>query len=379
MQDDVIRQPLGSREIRTAVVGVGHLGRHHARILANLAGARLVGVVDADERRAAEQGALLGVPHYLDCRELIGKAEAVAVAVPTKCHHAVARELLDCGIHVLLEKPITVSVREADELIDLAHARGALLQVGHLERFNPSVVALSSYVDMPLFVQVERIGSFSGRGMDVDVVLDLMIHDLDIVVALVGAPCETIDAIGIPVLSQQVDIASARLHFQSGTVATLTASRVSAKRLRQMRIFQPSSYLSLDFEAQRLEVCRLSGTMDGTGGPGIAIAREAVPVTPGEPLVAELQSFLDALRTGAAPVVSGETGRAALLAAIRVRSAIAESAAAIAEKHRNWARRTGHRPATALPLIAAAAQATDRPAKPPTTVLSPPAATRDDV
>jgi len=246
------------KEVRLAVVGVGHLGRHHARVAASLAGYRVVGVHDHHPGRAAEVAGEFGLAMLTDLEEVAREAEAVVVATPTVSHAEVSRFFLDRGIHVLVEKPMTATRAEAEDLVARARRAGRVLQVGHVERYNPAIEAALSLVDSPRFIEVHRLGVFTARSLDVDVVLDLMIHDLQIVSALVQRPVREIRAAGVPVLTPKLDIANARLEFDGGCVANLTASRVSAEKVRKCRVFAPSLYVSIDMQAQSVSAVRLS-------------------------------------------------------------------------------------------------------------------------
>ena len=304
---------LGGRPIRVGVVGVGHLGQHHARVYAGLPGVALAGVVDPDPARRAEMTARFGVPAHADHRWLLGRVDAASVAVPAKSHGPVVADLLAGGVDVLVEKPIAETVAEADALVALAAARGRILQVGHIERFNGAVRALQELVDSPGFIEVHRLAPYAGRGTDVDVILDLMIHDIDIILSLVRSPLQDVHAVGVPVLTDQVDIANARLQFASGCVANLTASRVSASRLRKIRLFQRDAYFSVDYATQEIAIYRRlppDGAPDDAGGKGLPrIVREDVAIQRVELLQAELESFLACVRERRRPVVSGEDGR----------------------------------------------------------------------
>lgn len=294
--------------LRVAVIGVGHLGRHHARILAGLDGVRLVAVADVSRERAEEVAAPLGVPALADARELAGQVDAVTVAVPTESHVAAALPWLAEGVSVLVEKPLARSVAEADRLIAAARVSGAWLATGHTERFNPAVAAARAHVRAPRFVEVHRLGTFPERSLDIDVVFDLMIHDLDVLLSLIDGEVVSVEAVGVPVLTDRIDIANARLRFEGGCTANLTASRISRERVRKIRVFQQDAYISVDYAAQDLEVYRLrrdAGARPSIEGGRIAVARE-------EPLKRELQDFLSAVREGRAPLVSGEDGRRAL-------------------------------------------------------------------
>jgi len=301
-------------EIRTAVIGVGSLGQHHARVYATLGGCRLTGVYDVDPARARNVADKHGVPVFESLRDALAGAEAFSVSVPTVDHHRVAKALLEAGKDVLVEKPITTTLAEADDLIRLADERRSVLQVGHIERFNPATEVLRAAATRPRFIEVHRLGSFSPRSLDIDVVLDLMIHDLDIVLALDGSEPVQVDAVGVPVLTPRVDIANARLRFASGLIANLTASRVSAEKVRKFRVFFPKTYISVDFAAREAQVYRL---VDGDGGvPDIKVEKTAAPDE--EPLRRQLEAFLRAVRDRSEPQVSARDGRRALALAQRV-------------------------------------------------------------
>ena len=243
--------------LRIAVVGVGHLGRHHARILSSLPGVQLTAVVDTNRDRAEEIASAVKTRALFDARDLMGHVDAVTIAVPTELHRDIALPFLAAGIHVLVEKPMARSLEEADELIAAADAASTVLAVGHTERFNPAVAAARSLLVDPRFIEVHRLGTFPERSLDIDVVFDLMIHDLDVVLSLVHAEVESIEAVGVPVLTGRVDIANARLRFANGCIANLTSSRISRDRVRKIRFFQPAAYLSIDYAAQKVEVWRL--------------------------------------------------------------------------------------------------------------------------
>jgi predicted dehydrogenase len=294
--------------LRIAVIGVGHLGRHHARILSTLPGAHLVAVVDTNVARAREIAAAHGVEPAFDYRDVLGRVDAVTIAVPTELHSEIALPFLQAGVPVLVEKPMARSLAEADAMIAAATTAGARLAVGHTERFNPAVDAARALVTDPRFIEVHRLGTFPDRSLDIDVVFDLMIHDLDVVLSLVKSDVESIEAVGVPVLTPRVDIANARLRFANGCIANLTASRISRDRVRKIRFFQPSAYLSIDYAAQKVDVWRLKheeGAMPSIEGG-------EVPVTNEEPLGRELADFLDAVVANRAPLVTGEDGRRAL-------------------------------------------------------------------
>ena len=303
------------RNVRVAVVGVGHLGQHHARIYTELPGVELVAVVDVAETRRREVAGRLRVPAAADYRTLLGKVDAVSVAVPTLLHAEIARAFLVAGSDVLVEKPITRTVTEADDLVAVAAAGGRILQVGHSERYNAGVQALAKLVQDPGFIEVHRMGPFPGRGTDVDVVLDLMIHDIDIVLTLVKAPVTAVSAVGVPVISDQVDIANARIEFASGCVANLTASRVSGERLRKIRVFQRDTYFVLDYASQELHLFRPTPA-DGSGRS--RLTRVDIPVSRVEPLRQELEDFVSSVRTRRPPMVPGEDGRQAVAVAAQI-------------------------------------------------------------
>ncbi len=304
----------GSGSLRIAVIGVGHLGRHHARILSAMPDVTLVGVADIDHARAEEVAASVNTRVLTD----IGDADAVAVdavivAVPTDAHAAVAVPLLRKGIAALVEKPLARSLEEADAMIAAAREGGTTLAVGHSERFNPAVTAALPHITRPGFIEVHRLGTFPDRSLDIDVVFDLMIHDLDVLLATVGSDVVSIEAVGVPVLTPRVDIANARLRFASGCIANITASRISRDRIRKVRFFQPHSYVSIDYASQELEIWRLrpDTTPAAIEGGKIELPRE-------EPLKLELHDFVDAIRQRRAPRVTAEDGRRALALAQRI-------------------------------------------------------------
>jgi predicted dehydrogenase len=300
--------------MRMAVIGVGHLGRHHVRLLAQMPGVELVAAVDINAARASEVAAAHGTTAATDWREVIARVDAVTVATPTEVHADIAAAFLDRGIHVLVEKPLAATTAEADRLVSLAHERGAVLAVGHTERFNPAVAQVKPLIQRPRFIEVHRLGTFPERSLDIDVVFDLMIHDLDLVLDIVGADVTGIEAVGVPVLTPRVDIANVRLRFATGCIANLTASRISRDRVRKIRFFQKDAYVSIDYAAQEAEVWRLVRTERETPrieGGKLEIERE-------EPLKRELDDFVGAVRAGRPPVVTGEQGRAALALAERV-------------------------------------------------------------
>ena len=310
-----------SEKIPVAVIGVGEHGRKHAQQFLGVVGARLAGVYDLRAERAQAVAAELGVRAFESLEETLGSVAAVSVVIPTTDHAAIARQAFDRGVDVLLEKPITRTLQEADDLITCAAAGGRILQVGHLERFNPGVVAAKAVTRTPLFFEIHRLGVFSPRSLDVDVVFDLMIHDLDLILWMVDAPVRDVRAVGLPVLSDKVDIANARVEFDNGTVANLTASRVSTERVRKFRYFQPSEYVSIDFT--RRDVLVLSVDREGAS-PRIGFRK--LETASQEPLAAELDAFIESVRTRRAPLVGGREGRDALALAERVMICIEEHA-----------------------------------------------------
>jgi predicted dehydrogenase len=297
-----------STPLRIGVIGVGHLGRHHARLVGGIAGAKLAAVVDTQRDRATAAADLAGALALDDYRDLFGKVDAVTIAVPTELHHDVALAFLERGIPVLVEKPITRTLAEADALIAAAQRSGATLATGHTERYNPAVAAVLPLVSTPRFVEVHRLGVFPDRSLDIDVVFDLMIHDLDIILAIVKSEVTAIEAVGVPVLTDKFDIANARLRFASGCIANVTASRISKERVRKIRFFQPDAYISIDYAEQEVEGYRLKrreGQRPEIQGGKLPVARE-------EPLKRELEDFVHAVREKRAPLVTGEDGRRAL-------------------------------------------------------------------
>jgi predicted dehydrogenase len=294
--------------LRAAVVGVGHLGRHHARILSSIEGATLAAVVDTNETRAAEIAASVGARAFTNALDIVDQVDLVSIATPTETHAEIASLFLDRGIPVLVEKPLARSVDEADAIIRAAARTGAVLAVGHTERFNPAVIAARPAVKDPGFIEVHRLGTFPERSLDIDVVFDLMIHDLDLVLSIVQSEVESLEAVGVPVLTDRADIANARIRFASGCVANITASRISRDRTRKIRFFQRDAYISIDCGAKEAEVYRLVRHADRR--PTIEGGKIDVP--DGEPLRNELQDFVDAVRTRRAPLVGGADGRRAV-------------------------------------------------------------------
>ncbi len=311
-----------TEKIKTAVIGVGHLGREHARIYAGLEETELVAVCDISAANGKAVAERYGVPLVRDFRELPGAVEAVSVATPTVSHHEVTCACLEAGTSVLVEKPISRTTAEADEMIELAKSRGVTLQVGHIERFNPAFRALRPNISRPRFFEAHRMGIFTPRSLDIDVVMDLMVHELDIIATLVQSEVVRIDAVGIPILTPKIDLANARLEFADGCIANITASRVSGERLRKLRIFQPHQYYSLDYAEQQVAMCRLVPPEQPATLPGIVAGN--LEVTRREPLLAEIESFVEAVRGRKTPEVTGEEGRRALALAIEVLERIRE-------------------------------------------------------
>jgi predicted dehydrogenase len=317
---------------RVAVIGCGDFGRNHVRVYCEL-GADIAGVYDVDRARRDQAAAEFGVPAFEGIENLAGRVDAASVAVPTSEHSHVGCALLDQGIDVLVEKPMAASLLEADRLINAARRQGRILQVGHVERYNPGLAAVRPHVGKPLFFEVHRLGIFSPRSLDVDVIYDVMIHDLDILLAVMGEPVTDVRAVGIPVVTKRVDIAHARLEFSGGAVANVTASRVSTERVRKLRFFQAHEYFSVDFarrDAVRIRVADSGAAADPAVGGQLAAAGqpqfvfEKLAAEPVEPLRAELEAFLTSVRTRRAPVVDGAAGRRALELADRVMAGILE-------------------------------------------------------
>ena len=299
------------------MVGAGYLGRFHAQKYASEAGCRLVAVADPRPEAREALALELGTTAVADHRELLGKVDAVSVVTTTPAHFAIARDFLEAGAHVLVEKPITETVEQARELITIAARCGRILQVGHLERFNPAIVAAESELVGARFIDCQRLAPFKERGTDVNVVLDLMIHDIEIVLHLVKSPLIDVDAVGIPVLMQREDIANARLKFENGCIANLTTSRVSPEKMRKIRVFQSDCYLSLDYQDQSGWIYRKDGHQ---------IIREAVEIEKDEPLKLEIAAFIECARQGKRPVVSGQEGAEALRIALQITDQIERNA-----------------------------------------------------
>lgn len=298
--------------IRCGVVGAGSLGQHHARIYATLPGAELAGILESDDHRAAEICARHGCRRFATLAELAAHCDAVSVVVPTNHHAAVALPLLAQGVHLLIEKPLCVTLEEAALILDAAAKADRIVQVGHIEHYNPVMSCLEQAVTDARYITAERLAPFTPRGTEVGVVLDLMIHDIGIVLQLVKSPVERLDAVGVSVVTRTEDIANARITFRNGCVANLSASRVSLKRNREIRVFQTGGYLSIDFMGQKGHTVRVDPTAEG------GFAKEEIPIEKGEPLAIELASFIACVRERRSPKVGGELGRTALDVAIRI-------------------------------------------------------------
>ena len=314
--------------LRVGVVGVGHLGRFHTRVFSELGACELVGVHDSDAARAAEIASEYGTTAIADLGELLESVDAVSIATPTVSHREVASRCLEAGAHVFIEKPVASTVDEAREIVDLGREKGLVVQVGHIERFNPAVRAAMAVLDAPKFIEVHRLGVFVPRGTDVAVVLDLMIHDIDLILGTVDSDVTSIEAVGIPVLSPSIDIANARLSFADGCVANITASRVSREKVRKIRFFQPDAYVTVDTLKPRAQVFRrkevseerlrqiVSGEIEG--GLGDIVDYEDLPLDSQDSLELELGAFVDAASGRSAPLVSGEDGLRALEVAMEI-------------------------------------------------------------
>jgi predicted dehydrogenase len=326
--------------LRVAVAGTGAFGRNHLRVYQEMAGVALVAAIEPEDGRAAEVAEEYEIPVFANAADALAadlQLDAASVAVPTIYHRDVARELLEAGVDCLVEKPLAASLAEADELIDLSQRHRRILQVGHLERFNPAVLAIEPKLTRPMFFEAHRLSVFTPRSLDVDVVLDLMIHDLDIVLTFAASPVKEVRAVGLPILSPKVDIANVRVEFESGCVANFTASRVSTERVRKLRFFEPRQYVSIDYARRDVLVIGVdpefsiekamalgaaAGFQDGL--PGLSFSKPEV--TPGEPLRLEIASFLDSVRTRRAPRVTARQGREALALALEIQKQMVEHA-----------------------------------------------------
>lgn len=311
-----------SERLRVGVVGTGYLGKFHAKIYNELPDIDLVGIVDVNEETAqAVARECGGCAVFTDSRDLLDKVDAVSIVVPTEHHLEVARPYLEKGIHMLLEKPVASTYEESLEIVQLAEKSGAILQIGHLERYNAGVMALAERVKEPRFIEVHRLGPFVARATDVDVVTDLMIHDIDIVMELIGSPIKYLSAMGTPVITNHVDIANARIEFENGAVANVSASRVSNKKFRRIRVFERNHYYGLDYADQRLEV--VTAQHRGSDQEWPEIVTEQIDIEPRLPLNAELEDFINNIRTGGTPLVTGRVGLEALRVALLVKEKIA--------------------------------------------------------
>ncbi len=303
--------------LRVGVIGVGYLGKLHAQKMASFDDVAFVGVSDVDGERGKAVAKEFGTAFHAKARTLLREIDAVSIAVPTTAHYRLAREAMRAGVHVLLEKPIAATLREGRALVREAAARDLIFQIGHLERFNPAVLSAASVLKEPRFIECHRLGVFGGRGTDVDVVLDLMIHDLDLILSFVRSPVVRVNAVGVPVISPNVDIANARLAFENGCVANVTASRVSMRKQRKIRIFQEDAYVSMDFVEHRIQVYRRIYPQGPGGLP--EITGEVFETEKGDALRDEIRSFVDCVKNGVPPRVSGADGLAALEVAFRIR------------------------------------------------------------
>jgi predicted dehydrogenase len=308
--------------LRVGVIGVGHLGSAHARNYKGIQGVELVGVHDTNVPRAEERAREFGCECFTDLEDLLREVTAVSIVVPTGVHHEIGIKALEKGLHVLMEKPIARNLEEADELIRLAGMKSVILQVGHIERFNPVVEKGDTAVNKPLFLECHRLSPFRPRGTDVDVILDLMIHDIDLALKFVNSEVDTISAVGIPVITDKIDIANARISFHNHSVANITASRISKEVVRKMRIFQRDAYISLDFHKRVIELIRLNREMDrdrlAAAGLDEFFVCDRSVLDEEEPLKKELTSFVESVKTGRTPEATGEDGRKALSVAIRI-------------------------------------------------------------
>lgn len=314
------------QNLRVGVVGVGHLGQHHARNYSEIDGCELVGVVDVDHKNATKFARQFQTQAFFDHKMLIGQVDAASIVVPTTLHYTVAKDLLEAGIHLLVEKPFTTTIEEARELIEIAHRKNLVLQVGHIVRFEPTIAKLREILTRPAFIETHRLGPYDPRISDVGVVLDLMIHDIDLTLQIAQSPIISIDAVGVPILSPREDIANARIRFENGCTANLTASRVSPNRMRKIRLFQPNTYVSIDFLKQSMDVYHKEEISDARPGePKAQIVRKKLKVQKEEPLKRELTHFLTCIREDREPDVTGEQGQNALDVAIKIVEKIQEN------------------------------------------------------
>jgi predicted dehydrogenase len=311
-------------KLKVGVIGVGSLGQHHARVYSEIKNVELVGVADSDPQRAQEIAAKHKTKAFSDHRELLKQTQAVSVVVPTSLHYAVAKEVIAAGNHLLLEKPITSKIAEAEELVKLAEEKAIKLQVGHIERFNPAIRAASEHISDPKFIECTRIAPFVSRGTDVPVVLDLMIHDIDIILSFVRSPLKNISAIGFNLVSEKEDIANARLEFANGCVANVTASRISAKKERKIRFFQRNAYINVDYMKPEVKVYKLKGEPRGVLDLAKMVDYQELKIDKIEPLKAELSAFVDCVINGREPLVTGHDGLMALKIAEEILAGISE-------------------------------------------------------
>ncbi len=309
-----------SEKVKVAVIGVGYLGKFHAKIYSEHPDVELIGVVDARVENAQQIASQYSTTPYTSYEDVINEIDAVSIVVPTTYHYDVAMPFIEAGVQILLEKPIAATVEQAEQLVKAADNKNILLQIGHLERFNAGIVALSELVKTPRFIEAHRLGEFTIRATDVDVVTDLMIHDIDIILSLTKSPIKNVSAVGTKVLTDEIDIANARLEFENGSVANVTASRVSNKKFRRIRVFAPDKYMAVDFNAQNVEV--ITKTDKQPDQPFAGLEREVLEIKPVQPLDAEISDFIDAIKSGKTPTVSGHDGLAALAVANQIKETI---------------------------------------------------------
>jgi len=305
-------------KIKVGVIGAGYLGKFHIEKYLSFDDVDLVGVVDVDVEAGKEVEEKFGISCYKDMSELVGKVDAVSIVVPTVYHHDVTKVFLDSGVDVFVEKPITSTVDEAERLIDSADKKNLILQVGHLERFNPAIIALQGHLKEPMFIESHRLSPFPERSTDVDVTLDLMIHDIDIILNIVKSDISTIDAVGVPIVTSHVDIVNARLSFESGCVANVTASRVSVEKMRKIRIFQSDAYISIDYASQKIEVLKKVTDKE----KGLSIIKEDIDISKSDYLSDEIRSFIDSVKTRGKPPVTGSDGKRALEVVMMIKEKI---------------------------------------------------------
>lgn len=304
------------KTIKVGVIGVGYLGRFHAQKYSAMEGVELVGVADTNTGQVESVAKECGCQPFTDYKKLLKEVDAVSVVVPTTLHHKISKECMACGVDLLLEKPMTVTIEEADELIKIAEEKNLILQIGHLERFNPAVLAMQPHLSTPVFIESNRIAMFNNRGNDVDVVLDLMIHDIDIILSIVNSPLADIHTVGAPVVTKTTDIANARLMFENGATANVTVSRISRTNVRNMRVFQPGSLINVDFGKKKITTIQLTDKMSDSGMPEQKISEEIF--SDGDALKSEAEHFIENVRNRTQPIVSGHEGRRALDVALKV-------------------------------------------------------------